>query len=71
MLQSRSMGKNLQQINKTVVFMKNIYPMGLSAPITGLYICTGPLFSNIFFSETAWPINAKGLRALSRVFGLL
>ena len=31
----------------------------MSAPVPGLYTCICPLFSNIFFSETAWPINAK------------
>ena len=39
--------------------MEKIDPRGLSAPAPGLYTCTEPLFSNIFFSETAWPINAK------------
>ena len=34
-------------------------PRGLSAPVQGLYTCILPLFSNLFFSETAWPINAK------------
>ena len=28
-------------------------------PWSGLYTCVWPLFSNIFYSETAWPINAK------------
>ena len=34
-------------------------PGGLYAPAPGLYTCILPLFSKIFFSETAWPINAK------------
>ena len=41
--------------------MKKIDLRGLSAPVPGLYICTCilPRFSNIFFSETNLPINAK------------
>ena len=39
--------------------MKKIDLRGLSAPVPGLYTCIYPLFSNIFFSETAWSINAK------------
>ena len=39
--------------------MKNKYPRGLSAPALGLNTCIWPLFSNIFFSETDWPIKAK------------
>ena len=34
-------------------------PIGLSAIAPGLYTCIWPAFSNIFFSETAWPINVK------------
>ena len=33
--------------------------MGLTDPVPGLYTCKLPLFSNIFFSETNWPIKAK------------
>ena len=33
--------------------------MALSALALGVYTCTWPLFSNISFSETAWPIKAK------------
>ena len=33
--------------------------MGLSAPALGLYTCILQLFSNIFFSEIALPMNAK------------
>ena len=39
--------------------MKKIDLRGLSAPVLGLYTCIQPLFSNIFFSETKWPINAQ------------
>ena len=39
--------------------MKKIDPLGLSAPAPGLYNCTLPLFSNIFFYKTAWPIKPK------------
>ena len=40
--------------------MKNIDPMGLSAPTPGLYTRTCiPPFSNIVFSQTAWPIEGK------------
>ena len=39
--------------------MKKIEPSGLSVHAPGLYACILPLFSNIFFSETTWPINAK------------
>ena len=39
--------------------MKNIDLRGLSARVLGLYTCIEPLFSNIFFSETNSPINAK------------
>ena len=31
----------------------------MSVPVPGLYTCILPLLSNIFFSETAWPIKAK------------
>ena len=41
--------------------MKKVDTMGLFAPAPGLYICIKPLFSNIFFSKTAWSINAKFL----------
>ena len=34
-------------------------PRELSAHTLGLNTCIWPLFSNIFFSETAWPIKAK------------
>ena len=39
--------------------MKKTDPRGLSAPALGLYTCKYSLFSNIFFSETAWPIKPK------------
>ena len=39
--------------------MKKIDLRGLSDPVLGLYTCILPLFSNFFFSETNWPINAK------------
>ena len=34
-------------------------PWGLSAPAVGLNAGICPIFSNILFSETAWPIKAK------------
>ena len=34
-------------------------PRGLSGPAPGLYTCIGPPFSNIFSTETAWPIKAN------------
>ena len=43
-----------------MVLMKNKkIPRELSAHTLGLNTCIWPLFSNIFFSETAWPIKAK------------
>ena len=39
--------------------MKRKWPRGLSSPVPGLYTCIQPLLSNIFFSETAWPIEAE------------
>ena len=61
-LQSHLMGKTcskgLNWLNNCV-YEKKFTQRGLSAPAPGLYICIWPLFSNIFFSETAWPINAK------------
>ena len=39
--------------------MKKMTSGGLSARVPVLYTCIYQLFSNIFFSETAWPINAK------------
>ena len=33
--------------------------MGLSAPALGLYHVHDQYISNVFFSETAWPIKAK------------
>ena len=41
------------------MFIKYLDPRGSSAPAQGLYICMRTLFSNIFFSETEWPIKAK------------
>ena len=46
-------------IDWITLLMKNIWPQGLSAPAPGLYICIWPPFSNIFSTETAWPIKAK------------
>ena len=46
-------------IDCMILLMKKIDPRGLSALVSGLYTCTEPLLSNIFFSETAWPINTK------------
>ena len=39
--------------------MKKKIPRELSAHTFGLNTCIWTLFSNIFFSETAWPIKAK------------
>ena len=41
------------------MLIKTITAGGLSAPFLGLNTCIWPLFSIIFFSETAWPIKAK------------
>ena len=42
------------------MLMKNKKSPGNCLPIPlGLNTCIWPLFSNIFFSETAWPIKAK------------
>ena len=62
-------------MDRTFMFMKKYVPRGLSAPIPGLYniymtiIFKAPIpglynmymtiYSNTFFSETAWQIKAK------------
>ena len=46
-------------IKLTEYLWNNLDPRGLSAPALGLYTCIWPLLSNIFPSETAWPIKAK------------
>ena len=50
--------KGLYWLNNTVN-EKNLTPGGLAAPASGLYTCIWPPFSNIFSTETAWPIKAK------------
>ena len=46
-------------IDWIILLMKKIWPQGLSATAPGLYTCIWPPFSNIFSTETAWPIKAK------------
>ena len=46
-------------IDWIILLMKKLDPRGLSAPAPGLYTCVWLLFSNVFFSQTAWPIIAK------------
>ena len=46
-------------IDWIILLMKRIWPQGLSAPAPGLYTCIWPPFSNMFSTETAWPIKAK------------
>ena len=57
----KSFNENLQQKTKLTecVNEKQKIPRELSAHTLGLNTCIWPLFSNIFFSETAWPIKAK------------
>ena len=43
-------------MDRTFMFLKT---QGFSAPAPRLYTCIRPKYSNIFFSETAWPIKAK------------
>ena len=53
--------KNLQQMTKlreNLYFETFLTPGGV-CPCPGLYTFMWPLFSNIFFYETTWPIKAK------------
>ena len=46
-------------IDWIILLMKKIWPQGVVCPCPGLYTCIWPPFSNIFSTETAWPIKAK------------
>ena len=48
---------------EATVYEKQKIPRELSAHTLGLNKCIWPLFSNIFFSETAWPIKANSCGA--------
>ena len=54
----RICSKRLNWLNNCVNEKQKI-PRELSVRTQGLNTCIWPLFSNIFFSETAWPIKAK------------
>ena len=56
-------------IDRIILLIKKFDPRELSAPASGLYTCILPLFSNIFFSETAWPINKEFHVVLSWAVG--
>ena len=51
--------KRLNELNNCVYEKQKKNPRELSAHTLGLNTCIWPLYSNIFFSETAWPIIAR------------